>query len=130
MFSRIYKLISGFIIILAIQYLCNILIKHLNLILPAPILGLIIFACFLQLNIIKKEWVKDISEILLKNMPLLFVPLFVGIIVYYGIIEKNLIPILINIILTATLTLLLTAIIVDNIIKYVRFQKIRKIRHD
>ena len=99
-------------------------------ILPAPILGLIVFSCLIQMNIIKKEWVKDICALLLKNMPVMFVPLLVGIIVYYSIIEKNLIPILINVIVTATLTLLLTAIITDNIIKYIRLRKMRKMKND
>ncbi len=105
-------------------------VKIFHLILPAPILGLIIFSCLIQMNIIKKEWVKDICALLLKNMPVMFVPLLVGIIVYYSIIEKNLIPILINIIVTATLTLLLTAIITDNIIKYIRLRKMRKMKND
>ena len=79
-------------------------VKIFHLILPAPILGLIIFSCLIQMNIIKKEWVKDICALLLKNMPVMFV--------------------------TATLTLLLTAIITDNIIKYIRLRKMRKMKND
>ncbi len=130
MFSRIIKYITGFIIIFLIQYICNWLVKSFNLILPAPILGLIVFTFLLQTNVIKKEWVKDICKFLLKIMPMLFVPLLVGIVVYYSVIEKNLIPILVNVILTATLTLFITALIVDNIIKFIRLQKIRKFHND
>ena len=93
-------------------------------------MGIILLSLLIQANIIKKEWIKDICNLLLKNMPLLFVPIFVGLISYYGIIEKNLIPILVNIIIGTTLTILVTGLIVDNIIKYVKLQKIRKIRHD
>ena len=85
---------------------------------------------FLQLNIIKRDWIKDICELMLKYMPLLFVPLSVGIVAYYGIIEKNLIPILINVIGTTTLTLLLTAMFVENVIKYVRLHRMRKLKND
>ena len=130
MYSRIIKYLTGFIIIFLIQYICNVLVKSFNLILPAPILGLIVFAFLLQINVIKKEWVKDICKFLLKIMPMLFVPLLVGIVVYYSVIEKNLIPILVNVILTATLTLFITALIVDNIIKFIRLQKIRKFHND
>ena len=66
---------------------------------------------------------------MLKYMPLLFVPLSVGIIAYFGIIEKNFIPIIINVVGTTTLTLLLTAIFVENVIKYVRLRKIRNLRN-
>ena len=130
MFKKILKCGIGFVILIALQFLCNLLIKTAHIAFPAPILGIIIFAFLLQINIIKKEWVKDICEFLLKIMPMLFVPLLVGIVVYYSVIEKNLIPVLINIIVTATLTILLTAITVDNIIKYVRLHHIRKLHDD
>ena len=83
----------------------------------------------MKLNIIKKEWVKDICNLLLKYMPLLFVPLFVGIISYYSILQKNLIPIAMNVILTTTITLIVTAIFVENDIKFVRLHKIKKIHN-
>ena len=117
MIKKGLKFIFGILILFVIQYLCNITIKLTHIILPAPILGLILLCFLLQINIIKKEWVKDSCEFLLKIMPMLFVPLLVGIIVYYSIIEKNLIQILLNVIITATFTLLLTGIIVENIIK-------------
>lgn len=130
MLARFIKIIIGFIILCAIQYLCNCVVKLTHIVLPAPILGIIVFALLLQFKIIKKEWVHDVCNLLLKNMPLLFVPLFVGIIAYYGIIEKNLIPILINVIVTTTMTLIVTAIFVENVIKFVRLRKIRKIHND
>ncbi len=128
--KRLIKLLSGMGILILIQYICNITVKLLHIVLPAPILGMIILAYLLQMKIIKKEWVKDICEMLLGYMPLMFVPLLVGIIVYYPIIEKNFIPIMVNVIVTATLTLILTGIIVDNIIKYIRLRKIRKYHNE
>ena len=106
------------------------LIKFLNIPFPAPIMGIIVLFLLLQLNILKRDWIKDICELMLKYMPLLFVPLSVGIVAYYSIIEKNLIPILINVIGTTTLTLLLTAMFVENVIKYVRLHRMRKLKND
>lgn len=130
MLVRFIKIIIGFVILCAIQYLCNWIVRLTHIVLPSPILGIIVFALLLQFKIIKKEWVQDICNLLLKNMPLLFVPLFVGIIAYYGIIEKNLIPIIINVVVTTTVTLIITAIFVENVIKFVRLRKIRKIHND
>lgn len=130
MFSRVLKCLIGFAILCAIQYLCNMFVKCSQIPFPAPILGIVVMFLMLQLNIIKRDWVKDICELLLKYMPLLFVPLAVGIITYYGIIEKNFVPILINVIGTTTLTLLLTAMFVENVIKFVRLQKMRKLKND
>lgn len=104
--------------------------KLTNIVFPAPILGIIVLFLLLQFKIIKREWIEDICALMLKYMPLLFVPLAVGIISYYGIIEKNLIPILINVIGTTTLTLLLTAMFVENVIKFIRLQRMRKFHDD
>lgn len=130
MISRLSKIIFGFCILCLVQFFCNMIVQKLRLALPSPILGIIVFAFLLQFKIIKKEWVREICNLLLKYMPLLFVPLFVGIISYYGLIEKNILPILLNVILTTTLTLIITAIFVENVIKHVRLHKIRKIHND
>ena len=130
MISRVLKCLIGFVILCAIQFACNMLIKFLNIPFPAPIMGIIVLFLLLQLNILKRDWMKDICELMLKYMPLLFVPLSVGIVAYYSIIEKNLIPILINVIGTTTLTLLLTAMFVENVIKYVRLHRMRKLKND
>lgn len=129
MFSRIIKYFIGLFILCAIQFICNCIVKYAHIIIPSPILGIILFAFLLKLNIIKKDWVKDICNLLLKYMPLLFVPLFVGIISYYSILKKNLIPIAMNVILTTTITLIVTAIFVENVIKFVRLHKIRKLHN-
>ena len=98
MISRILKCLIGFLILCLIQYLCNLFIKITGIPFPAPILGIIVLFVLLQLSIIKREWIEDICAFMLKYMPLLFVPLSVGIISYYGIIEKNFFPILINVV--------------------------------
>lgn len=130
MLSRIFRCLIGFLILCTIQIGCNFVIKLTNIAFPSPIMGIMVLFILLQLKIIKKDWIKDICELLLKYMPVLFVPLAVGIISYFSIIEKNFIPILINVIGTTTLTLLVTAIFVENVIKYLRLRKIRKMHND
>lgn len=127
---RSFKLLLGFAILCFIQFICNLCLVKLNIAFPAPILGIIVLAILLQTNIIKKEWVKDICELFLKYMPLLFVPLFVGIIAYYGLIEKNLIPILVNVAITTTLVITISALFVENVIKYLRLRKLRRAKND
>ena len=130
MLYRVLRYLLGFFILFAIQYLCNWFIKLTHIVIPAPILGIVVLFILLQFDVIKKEWIKESCELILKYMPLLFVPLSVGIITYLGVIEKNLIPILINVIGTTTLTLLFTAMFVENVIKYVRLQRMRKLKND
>ena len=130
MLSRVIRYLVGFFILCAIQFFCNLFIKFTHIVFPAPILGIIVLFLLLQIGVIKKAWIKDICDLILKYMPLLFVPLSVGIITYLGVIEKNLIPILINVVGTVTLTMLFTAMFVENVIKYVRLQNMRKYKND
>ena len=79
---------------------------------------------------IKEERIKNICEFLLKYMPLLFIPFLVGIVSYYGLIEKQLVPIVLNIAISAVLTMVITAFVVESIIKYTRLKKMRNSKND
>ena len=127
---KFLKLILGFGILCGVQALCNLVLTALNFSFPAPIMGIIILAILLKLNIIRREWVKDICELFLKYMPLFFVPLFVGIVAYYGLIEENLVPILVNVAVTTSLVIIISALFVENVIKFVRLYKIRRSKND
>lgn len=124
--KKIIKYITGFIILLAVQFVSSQALNFANIKLPAPILGIIILALLIEFKIIKKEWIKDICNLLLSNMPLLFIPLFAGIITYFKIIKENFSAIAINVVLTTTLTLIVSALFVENVIKFIRLKKIKE----
>ena len=79
---------------------------------------------------IKKEWIQDICEFLLKYLPVLFVPFLVGIISHFDLIGKNLLLLTINIFITTAITLVVTALFVENVIKFVRLKKIKDMKND
>ena len=84
-----------------------------------------IFTGLLKLEIINKNYVEDCVNLILNYMPLLFIPLFVGIISYYNIIENELLKLALIIILSTIFVLILTALTVEAIIKYVRLSKFK-----
>lgn len=116
----------GFGILIILQFISNVIINILPIKFPAPILGMVIFVILLQAKIIKEEWVKNICELLLKHMALLFIPLFVGIIVYFDLIKTNIFPILLAIFLITTLIMVFTAMFVETIIKFTRLSRMKK----
>ncbi len=122
----IKSLILGFAILVILQFISNFIINISPVKFPAPILGMVFFVILLQTKIIKEEWIKEICELLLKHMALLFIPLFVGIIVYFDLIKTNLLPILIAIFLITTLIMVFTALFVETIIKFTRLSKMKK----
>jgi holin-like protein len=57
--------------------------------LPASIIGMLLLTLLLKLGWIKVAWVKGISDFLVKNLPLFFVPPGVAVMLYLDIIEAN-----------------------------------------
>lgn len=125
MLTKFFKIIIGFLIIISIQAVSHCIIQLLKLPLSEAILGLIIFTGLLKLEIINKNYVEDCVNLILNYMPLLFIPLFVGIISYYNIIENELLKLALIIILSTIFVLILTALTVEAIIKYVRLSKFK-----
>ncbi len=130
MVKEFFSYISGFLILVFILFVCNIISKSIAFVIPTPILGIIVLFLLLQFKIIKEERIKNICEFLLKYMPLLFIPFLVGIVSYYGLIEKQLVPIVLNIAISAALTMVITAFVVESIIKYTRLKKMRNSNND
>ena len=130
MVKEFFSYISGFLILVFILFVCNIISRSIAFVIPTPILGIIVLFLLLQFKIIKEERIKNICEFLLKYMPLLFIPFLVGIVSYYGLIEKQLVPIVLNIAISAVLTMVITAFVVESIIKYTRLKKMRNSKND
>ena len=90
---------------------------------------MIIFALLLNFKIIPIRFVKDICTIAISVLPVLFVPLLVGITVHYHLIKNDLISILAVIILTTFITMILTAIFVDKVMEWTG-KKLPKTKQD
>lgn len=125
MLTKFFKIIIGFLIIISIQAVSHCIIQLLKLPFSEAILGLMIFTGLLKLEIINKNYVEDCVNLILNYMPLLFIPLFVGIISYYNIIENELLKLALIIILSTIFVLILTALTVEAIIKYIRLSKFK-----
>jgi holin-like protein len=75
---------------------------------PPSIFGMLLLTLFLKVGIYKVPWIKDLSELLLRYLPLFFVPAGVGIMVYLGKIAQNRVGILIASVVSFLLVLLVT----------------------
>ncbi|MDO4880815.1 MAG: CidA/LrgA family protein [Capnocytophaga sp.] len=56
---------------------------------PSSIIGMLILTLFLHLGWIKLHWVKAISDLLIANLGLFFVPPSVAILAYFDLIASN-----------------------------------------
>ncbi|MDC3418189.1 CidA/LrgA family protein [Aquibacillus salsiterrae] len=99
---NIFK-ISLHITLLYCFYLIGVWIQTtFNLFIPGSIIGMLLFFLLLATNVLKDSWIETGTKTLLNHMPLLFVPVTVGIINYLGFFSgKGLLLVFIVILSTA-----------------------------
>lgn len=75
-------MIQGFAIIFLLLLLGEIIARALSLPLPSSVIGLLLLLLCLQVGVVKLDWIKSASDVLLKNLSLFFVPPGVGLMLY------------------------------------------------
>lgn len=76
--------------------------------LPASIIGMLLLTLLLKLGWVKVGWVKGISDFLVKNLPLFFVPPGVAVMLYLDVIEANFLAIVVASVGSTVIVLALT----------------------
>ncbi|AIN64432.1 CidA/LrgA family protein [Providencia stuartii] len=110
-----YVLITGwqYLRAFALLYLClivgNLLSTLLPFTVPGSIIGMLILFMLLALQIIPAHWAQPGCSILLKNMTLLFVPIGIGIMNYYGQLSQQLVPILVSCFISTLIVMVVVA---------------------
>lgn len=94
---------------------------------PSSIIGMLLLTFLLKVKVIKLEWVETISNFLVKNMGFFFVPPGVALMLYFDIIGKEIVPIVIATTLSTMLVLVVTGwthIMTRKIIKRIKGKKL------
>lgn len=94
---------------------------------PSSIIGMLLLTFLLKVKEIKLEWVETISNFLVKNMGFFFVPPGVALMLYFDIIGKEIVPIVLATTLSTMLVLVVTGwthIMTRKIIKRIKGKKL------
>ena len=94
---------------------------------PSSIIGMLLLTFFLKVKVIKLEWVETISNFLVKNMGFFFVPPGVALMLYFDIIGKEIVSIVLATTLSTMLVLVVTGwthIMTRKIIKRIKGKKL------
>lgn len=94
---------------------------------PSSIIGMLLLTFLLKVKVIKLEWVETISNFLVKNMGFFFVPPGVALMLYFDIIGKEIVPIVLATTLSTMLVLVVTGwthIMTKKIIKRIKGKKL------
>ena len=118
-------MLNSIFIILFFQLIGEFFQKFLELSIPGPVVGLFLLLTILLVS--KKSHYKipinfernllNSSENLLNYLPLLFIPVGVGVVMHVSLLEENLVPVMLVIIIGTLLTLALTAFVMDKLLK-------------
>jgi holin-like protein len=75
---------------------------------PSALIGMLLLTLFLKLGWVKLEWVKGISDLLLKYLGLFFVPPGVALMLHFDLIQAELLPIVVATLVSTILVLAVT----------------------
>ena len=75
---------------------------------PSSIIGMLLLAALLQMKLIRLDWVKGISQFLIGNLGFFFVPPGVALMLYFDIIQAELLPIVVATVISTILVLVAT----------------------
>jgi holin-like protein len=76
--------------------------------LPSCIIGMLLLTLFLRLGWIKLEWVQGMSDFLVANLGFFFVPPGVALMLYFDLIEAQLVPIVVATVVSTVVVLVVT----------------------
>lgn len=75
---------------------------------PSSIIGMILLAASLKLGVVKLHWVEGISNFLVKNLGIFFIPAGVALMLYFDLIKGELAPIIVASAISTILVMLVT----------------------
>lgn len=111
------KLLTQLALILGLCLVGEGLAVLLPIPIPASVLSLLLILLLLLVGWLRLPQLEEVSDFLLKNMPLFFIPAGVGILENLPIIQKNLIPLFLICLLTTIFTFGATALTVRGVIR-------------
>ena len=120
-------MLNSIFLILFFQLVGEFIQKFLEISIPGPVIGLLLLLTTLLLS--KESYYKipvkfeinliNSAESLLNYLPLLFIPVGVGVVMHLSLLEDNLVPVMLVIIIGTLLTLAVTAFVMDRLLKVI-----------
>lgn len=102
------KLLSGFAILMTIQWVSTLIVSNLGLSFPAPLLGMLMLTAMLLTGVLKLEAIEDISKLLIEKMAIMFLPAGVSMILFLDILQAQIVPIGLTLVITNLIIVLVT----------------------
>ena len=110
--------LNGITLLLIYQLVGEVSARLLQLPIPGPVLGMLLLFISLLVRDSLAETIESATNALLSHLSLLFVPAGVGVMVHWGRIGNDWLPISVALVLSTLLTLGLTALFMQVFIRF------------
>jgi holin-like protein len=111
-------MLEYFTLILICQLVGEFAVSTINAPFPGPVVGMILLFAFLLFNGEVPEKLGNVSNSLLNNLSLLFVPAGVGVMVHVNLLGADLWPLSVAMVASTLLTIAVTALVMVILNKY------------
>ncbi|WP_109078662.1 CidA/LrgA family protein [Aggregatibacter kilianii] len=126
MFRKVFDLARSLLLLYAMLYLGELIAHFIPVGIPSSIWGLLLLFMCLIARIIKIEWVMFSSNLLIRYMALLFVPVSVGIIKYSGLLMDQMKELLLPNIVSTCVTLVVIGLFSDYLFSLKSFSRLKR----
>lgn len=106
-----HRAILGFTILLAFLALGEVAVRLLGVPVPGNVAGMLLLALALGMGWIRLPWVEPVADWLLDHLGLFFVPPGVGVMLHWGLIRREWLPILAAFVLSTFAVLAVTGLV-------------------
>jgi holin-like protein len=110
--------LNGITLLLIYQLIGEVSARLLKLPIPGPVLGMLLLFISLLIRDSLAETIETATSALLSHLSLLFVPAGVGVMVHWGRIGHDWLPITVALVLSTLLSLGLTALFMQVLIRF------------
>ncbi|CAI0867774.1 CidA/LrgA family protein [Serratia ficaria] len=104
-FTVCWKYLRALVLIYLCLFVGNALAALLPIAIPGSIIGMLLLFALLATQILPAKWVKPGCHLLIRYMVLLFVPIGVGVMKYYGQIVEHLGPLVVSCLISTLMVL-------------------------
>jgi len=101
-------MVRGFATLLAMQFVGEIISRGLSIPVPGNVIGMALLFLALVTGVVPLGSIKEASELLLSHMALFFIPAGVGVMVYFDLLARQWLPIVVAMVVSTFVVMAVT----------------------
>ncbi|WP_020675789.1 CidA/LrgA family protein [Geopsychrobacter electrodiphilus] len=101
-------MLQGLVLLFGFQFIGELLSHLFALPIPGNVIGMALMLVALTSGIVKEESISEAGELLLKYMALFFVPAGVGVMLYFDLIAREWLPIIVGTVVSTFVVMAVT----------------------